>query len=267
MKKKTVILVSSLIVALVLVVLIVVQINSGVRDFPEIVKSGRLKVMTESSSLGFSASKDSVYGFQYEIIKAFADIHGLELEIGQQNNYKAAIEELVAGDYDVFANLIPANSVEKSKLLYSEPLINSRIVLVQKADSFGNAPIKEQLMLARDTIYVTANSPYVKRLKNLADEIADTIVIVEMKEMTMEKMVEMVAENKLKNTVCVEQIAINLKLKYPEINISLPLGFTQELTWATHTESPLLMQKLNEFLSEFIGSSDYWDLYRKYYEQ
>lgn len=122
-------------------------------------------------------------------------------------------------------------------------------------------------MLARDTIYVTANSPYVKRLKNLADEIADTIVIVEMKEMTMEKMVEMVAENKLKNTVCVEQIAINLKLKYPEINISLPLGFTQELTWATHTESPLLMQKLNEFLSEFIGSSDYWDLYRKYYEQ
>jgi membrane-bound lytic murein transglycosylase MltF len=56
-----------------------------------------------------------------------------------------------------------------------------------------------------------------------------------------------------------------LKLQYPNIDISLPVGFEQQQAWLVHLESPKLLEELNNFLNDFIGSSAYWKIYRKYF--
>jgi len=56
-----------------------------------------------------------------------------------------------------------------------------------------------------------------------------------------------------------------LKVKFPNIDVSLPIGFAQQQAWVVHPNSPLLLEKLNEFLDDFIGSSAYWNIYRKYF--
>lgn len=269
MKKKIIISIL-LVVSLVLLVIVLLPkdgSNKRTRDFKAILALERISVVTDNSFLGFKVSKDSVYGFQYEIMKAFAAKYELELQFSQENDFKKAMTGLLDGDYDVFADFIPMYANLKEDVLFSSPLKKSRLVLVQTTDSVGVPSVVKQYQLGGDTIYVPANSPYVRRLRNLSDEIADTIYIVELKDLSTEAMVEMVAERKIKNTICLENEAQVLKLNYSNIDISLPLGFKQQHAWAMNKKSVVLGEKINEFLDEYIESSDYWRLYRKYFKQ
>lgn len=241
--------------------------NRQIRDLPFILKSGRLAVLTHGNSMGFFVNGDSVSGFQYEIIKAFADSLGVELVVTEQNDLKSCISELQNGDYDVIANFLPITTEWKKEISFTIPIFSSHQVLVQRIsnDSSDSVKIKKQNELANDSIYISANSPFKMLLEHLSDDIADTIHILEIKNQSTEEMVRLVAAGKIKYTICDEQFAKKFKLQYPNIDVSLPIGFTQQLAWAVHPESPLLLEKLNAFLDDFIGSSDYWAIYRKYY--
>jgi membrane-bound lytic murein transglycosylase MltF len=238
-----------------------------IHDLPTILDTGRLTVLTDSSSNGFSVNGGVVSGFQYEIIKAFADTLGVELVISEQNDFKNGIDGLKSGDYDIIASFTPITTEWKKDVQFTNPIFASRQVLVQrvKSDSLQSQIVAQHLQLANDTIYIPRNSPFKMRLQNLSNEIASPIEIVEMKNMSSEQMVHLVAIGKIKSTICDELFAQKLKQKYPNIDISLPIGFIQQQAWVVHPKSTKLLEKLNEFLDDFIGSSDYWRIYRKYY--
>lgn len=236
-------------------------------DLPGILNSGRLSVLTDSSSIGFSIKGDSVSGFQYEIVKAFADSLGLELVISEKNDLKDCMDGLNSGDYDIIANFIPVTTEWKKNALFTTPFFTSREVLVQQltVGKSHSILIKKHSELANDTIYIPVNSPFKMRLIHLSNEIAEPIHILEIKNKSSEQMVRMVANGKIKLTICDEEFANRLKLKYPNIDVSLPISFSQQQAWVVHPSSPKLLKKLNEFLGDFIGSSAYWNIYRKYY--
>lgn len=243
------------------------DVRSRIHDLPSIMESGRLSVLTDSSRLGFSVKGDSVFGFQYEIVKVFADTLGLELVISEKTDLKACLKDLKSGDYDVIANFIPITTEWNKEALFTIPLLTSRQVLVQRIleDSTQSVGITNQLQLANDSVYIPLHSPFKMRMKHLSDEIADTINIFEVKNVGSEQLVRMVSQSKIKYTICDEQFARRLKHQYPNIDISIPIGFEQHLSWVVHPKSPLLLEKLNAFLDDFIGSPAYWKIYRKYY--
>jgi membrane-bound lytic murein transglycosylase MltF len=268
LKRKTQIRIFSGAVAILLVItLLIHNFKARIHDLPAIIESGRLTVLTDSSSNGFSVKGDSVSGFQYEIIKAFADSLGVELVISEQNDFKNGLDGLKSGDYDIFASLTPVTTEWKNEATFTIPIFTSRQVLVQrlKPDSAKLKQVIKHIQLANDTIYIPRNSPFKMRLQNLSNEIANPIEIIEMKNLSSEQMVHLVAIGKIKCTICDEQFAKKLKKKYPNIDISLPIGFTQQQAWVVHPQSKQLLKKLNEFLDDFIGSSAYWNIYRKYY--
>lgn len=268
MRKKTQIgLLVGGIILLVASILWIKYSEKSIDDLPQITENGRLSVLTDSSSIGFSIAGDSVKGFQYEIVKAFADSIGVELVISEQNDLKACIDGLQNGDYNLIASFIPITTQWKGELSFSNPLFTSNQVLVQqiKSDSTASIATKSHFDLANDTIVLPLHSPYKSRIEHLSDEIAENITIVEMKNVSTEQLVRMVAQGKIKHTICERNFANKLKTQYPSIDISLPIGFEQQQVWAVHPNSPLLLEKLNAFLSDFIGSSAYWQIYRKYY--
>ena len=241
--------------------------KNQIHDLPGILNSGRLSVLTDSSSIGFSIKGDSISGFQYEIVKAFADSLGLELVISEKNDLKDCMDGLNSGDYDIIASFIPVTTEWKKNVLFTIPFFTSREVLVQriKVGTSYSKLIKKHSELANDTIYIPVNSPFKMRLVHLSNEIAEPIHILEIKNKSSEQMVRMVANGKIKLTICDEEFANRLKLKYPNIDVSLPISFSQQKAWAVHLSSTKLLEKLNEFLRDFIGSSAYWNIYRKYY--
>lgn len=241
--------------------------QSKVHDLPTIMESGRLAVLTDSSRMGFSTKGDSVFGFQYEIVKAFADTLGLELVISEVNDLASCMKDLKSGNYDIIASIIPQTTEWKEEALFTKSLFTARQMLVQRlmSDSSKAKTINNHIDLANDTICVPKNSPFKMRLEHLSDEIANPIYILEIKDKSTEQMVQMVSRGQIKFTICDELFAQRLKVQYPNIDVSFPIGFEQKQAWAVHKNSPLLLEKLNSFLDDFIGSSEYWKIYRKYY--
>lgn len=235
-------------------------------DLNDVLKAGRLKVVTDSCSYGLQIKNDSIYGLQYEIIKAFADSLGVELQISVQNDMLHAITDIEKGECDIIANMMPVTSQYKKVLAFTQPIITTRLMLVQRIDNdtvkMNNA--KSQSDLGNDTIYVPANSPSISRLENLSNEIAETIHIEQVKNVTVEEMIRRVSEGKIKNTICPEQFAKKYQIQYNNLDFSLPLGFNQNYSWAVNKKSINLLRELNEFLTFFVGSADYWKIYRKY---
>lgn len=238
-----------------------------VHDLPSIKESGRLSVLTDSCRLGFSIEGDSVFGFQYEIVKAFADSLGLELEITEKSDMKECVEDLNNADYDIIANFMPITTEWKENVLFSNSFFTTHQVLVQNlnTDTTGVNIVKSHFQLANDTIHLPINSPYKMRIINLSNEIAHPIYIIEMKKLNTEQLVRQVAIGKMKYTICDDQLAKRMKLEYPNLDVSLPIGFEQQQAWVVDKKSTLLLEKLNSFLSNYIGSTDYWKAYRRYY--
>ena len=238
--------------------------DRSTRDMDKIIDSGRLRVITDNSTLGFKTDKDSVYGFQYELIKAFAVKLGLELEIAENDDLSECVDELLNGEYDIVAAFVPVTTEYMDKVLFTNPIQVDRQMLVQrKGDS--TSIITKQYELANDTIFLPKNSPYKILINNLSNQIADTIYVSELKNTIAEVAVKMVADGIITYTICPERCAKKMLELYPNLDISIPIGFQQSSSWVVPKNATQLQLKLNEFLFEFVGSSEYWEIYRKYF--
>lgn len=252
-----------LVLVLVGVVFYILSDRSS-RDLDEIVESGRIRVVTDNGSLGFTVLKDSVYGFQYELVKAFADKLGLELEIAESDDVRTNIYNLMDGEYDLFAGFIPLTTEYMGKVLFTDAVQVNRQFLVQRKDDSASI-VRNQLDLVGDTISLPKNSPYRMLIEHLSDQIADTVYAAELKNTTAELAVKMVSDSIIRYTICPERLAQKYMTLYPNLVIDLAVGYQQAIVWSVNVNSTTLQAKLNEFLNEFIGSEEYWKIYRKYY--
>ena len=231
-------------------------------------ETGKLRVATEKSRVGFALGEKTALGFNYEIVKAFAHSMDLELEISLVNNMDSAITGLHQNKYDLVACNIPNTSEMQKKVNLSVPLLNSRQMLIQRTGNDSVAPdtlVTDHRMLHNQKIYIAGGSPFRFRLENLSGEIADTIHITEVESATTEKLVKAVSEGKIKYTICDELQARKLSAQYSNIDFSVPVGFNQHFCWAVDKKSLRLLHEINEFLNDFLQSDDYWNIYRKYY--
>ena len=176
------------------------------------------------------------------------------------------IAKIKSGEYDVLANLVPITTLWGKKVSFTAPLMAARQVLIQRIpkDSTSLKLKTKQEELADDTIYISKNSPYKMIINNLSDQLAAPVYITELNE-NKEELVKMVSEGKIKQTICNEEFAQRLQYDYPNIDYSLPVGFTQQQAWVVDNRSKLLLKELDDFLDDFIGSEAYWKIYNKYY--
>lgn len=237
------------------------------RDYAEIVASGVLRAATEYNSISFYVNGDTVTGFHYELIEAFARDKGLKAEVSPVMSFDRRFEGLSDGTYDVIAYGLLATSELKDSLLLSHPIILSKQVLVQRKDSTGNDSlfIKSQLDLAGKTLHVVKGSPSLLRIRNLSNEIGDTIYVREIEKYGSEQLIALVAHGDIEYAVCDESIARAAADSLPQLDINTAIGFTQFYSWGVSKQSPVLLDSLNSWLSSFNKSDEYKQIYQKYY--
>ena len=74
------------------------------RDYAEIAESGILRAVTEYNSISFHANGDTISGFHYELLHAFAHSKGLKPEITPEMSFSQRLEGVQKGKYDILAN-------------------------------------------------------------------------------------------------------------------------------------------------------------------
>ena len=165
------------------------------RDYAAIAKEGILRVATEYNSISFYVDGDTISGFHYELIQAFARDKRLKAEITPVMSFEERLKGLSEGRYDVIAYGILATSKLKDSLLLTSPIVLNKQVLVQRKENGENDSlyIRNQLDLARRTLHVVKGSPSILRIQNLGNEIGDTIYIKEIEKYGPEQLISLVA--------------------------------------------------------------------------
>lgn len=237
------------------------------RDYDGIVREGVLRATTEYNSVSFYVDGDTISGFNYELVEAFARDHSLDVSITPEMAFDKCLEGLSSGSYDLIANGILATSELKDSLLLTTPIALSRQVLVQRkpASDEDTLYIKSLLGLAGKTVHMVKDSPYALRIRNLGDEIGDTIYIEEVERYGSEQLISLVAHGDIDYAVCEESIAMAVADSMPQIDISTAVGFTQFYSWAVSKQSPALLDTLNAWIEDFKKGAEYKRIYRKYY--
>lgn len=238
------------------------------RDYAEIIADGILRAATEYNSISFYVDGDTVSGFHYELIEAFARDKGIQAQVSPVMSFDQRLKGLAAGKYDVIAYGLLATSELKDSLLLTSPIILSKQVLVQrKATSDTDSLfIRNQLDLAGRTLHVVKGSPSILRIHNLGDEIGDTIYISEVEKYGSEQLIAMVAHGDIDYAVCDESIAQAATNSLPQLDITTDISFTQFYSWGVSKQSPVLLDSLNAWLTNFRETKEYKEIYRKYYK-
>lgn len=105
-------------------------------DLPEIRKRGKLKVITAYNANSYFIYRGQPMGYEYELVKMLADHLGLELEMIITQNMDNIPYQLNSGDGDLVAASIAVTGERVRQVQFTEPLMLTRQVLVQRATGY-----------------------------------------------------------------------------------------------------------------------------------
>ncbi len=240
----------------------------------EVLERGVLRVVTDFNSTSYFIYRGQPMGYQYEMLQELANHLGVRLEVRVNNNLEEKFAMLEKGEIDLIAVNLAVTKKRRERLAFTVPHTQTRQVLVQKkpADwqklsgiAIEDSLIRNQLDLANKTIYVQKNSSYSRRLRNLSDEIGDSINVVELDE-SDEQLIERVARGEIDYTVCDEITAQVGELYYDNIDIGTPVSFYQNLAWALNKNAIDLKQTIDSWLTDFKQTRKYALITRKYFQ-
>jgi membrane-bound lytic murein transglycosylase MltF len=242
--------------------------HTSPRDFEEIRREGVLRAATEYNTVSYHVDGDTIAGFHYSLINAFAKSLGLRAEITPVMSFDERMKGLSEGRFDLIAYSTVVTGPMRDSLLLSTPIVLNKLVLVQRkpTNDDDSTYVKSQMELGGRTIHIVKGSPEALRLRNLEYEIGDTIYIEEIEKYGPEQLIYMVSHGDIDYTVCDATIAHNEAREIKNIDTKTDVGFTQFYSWAADKGSPALMDSLNVFLKSYCKTEEYKRLYDKYYK-
>ncbi len=246
------------------------------RDLTQIKRKDTLKVLTTYSSTSYFLYRGKTMGFEYELLKRFADHLGVNLEIHVSKNIDSLLYQLNQGYADLVAHGITVTLNRKEKVDFTDYLYLTHQVLVQRKpdnwrrigwSTLQNSLVHDVIELVGDTVSVRANSSYFDRLQHLSQEIGGPIYIdTLMGNLSTDKIIKMVVDKKIKYTIADNNIAKINASYYPVLDIRVPVSFSQRIAWAVRSNSPELKDSLNAWLGQMKKKTEYYVIYNKYFE-
>ncbi len=243
------------------------QADSDYRERDKIV------AITDYNSTNYFVYRGQLMGYQYELLQELADHLGKRLEVIVDNNLNEKFDKLFRGDVDLIAANLTITSDRKKVADFTVPHGQTRQVLVQrKPENWDQLRkrdvekllIRNQLDLAGKVIHVQKHSAYAERIKNLAEEIGDTIFIETMNKET-EELIDMVSRGEIDYTICDENLAKLNESYYGNLDIRTPVSFPQHFAWAVTKGNDQLLSDINKWFDNYKTTTRYRVIYNKYY--
>lgn len=238
-----------------------------VPDFQRIKEKGELTVITLNSSTSYFLYKDESMGYDYDLAKQFCDYYGLKLNVKVAENSTKLLEMLENGEGDLVAAAFPVQNDLKDSVIYCGLEQVSHQVLIQRTEK-RDSMITDVTQLLGKEVYVKLDTKYYQRLQNLNNELGDGIILkdVDKDTITVEDLIEMVAQKEIDYTVADEYIAKLNKTYYRNIDISLAVSFEQRLSWIVRKDSPQLADSLDVWFTQNAPKPAYKGITKKYFE-
>lgn len=240
----------------------------------KIKKRGTLIAVMDYNSTNYFIYRGEPMGYQYDLLKLLAEHLGVKLQVEVENDLDKNFEMLQKGECDIIGVNLTVTK-ERSKVIdFTYPHSQTRQILVQRRPEnwkrlsehdLEDELLRNQLDLAGKVVYVQKGSSYAQRMKNLSDEIGDSIKLVEQTDKEVEELIELVANGEIEYTVADENVALVNKMYYPILDVQTAVSFPQNLAWGVRKGDDLLKNEINHWLKDFKKSTEYALIYNKYF--
>ncbi|MCH5241083.1 MAG: transporter substrate-binding domain-containing protein [Muribaculaceae bacterium] len=213
---------------------------------------------------GYYIYGDTLSGINLSVARQFSEETGTPIKTWNIADPAEGMAKLESGAFDIVASL-PLDNYIKNRFNVSESVFLDRLVLVQLVDSVTNEkPVSSSLDLNGKTVYVTAGSSALQRMKNLAEEIGGNIKIEEVPEHSDELLTLKIANGTLPLAVVNEKVAKKIAESYPNLNYDTSVSFTQFQVWVFNPTDSLLSQKFNKWFDGYRNTDTYRSILNNY---
>jgi membrane-bound lytic murein transglycosylase F len=247
-----------------------------IRDWDQIQKDSTLTILAENSPASYFVYKGKNMGYEYDLIKEFADDHNLRLKVTMVNNLDDMIHYLDSGVGDLIACNLSINEERKKLLTFTNPHLYTYQVLVQRKPANYKKLSKQALQdslisdvsgLQNKTIHVWKNSTYYTQLMKLNTIFGLNMNIIGTEgDMVSGELIRMVSEGEIDYTVTEENVAkIELK-NYANLDIKVHVSDKDSIGFGLRKTSPELKKKFDAWLKAKENESTIAEVNRTYFD-
>ncbi len=229
---------------------------AGPRNWEEIRASGTLRMLTLSSPSTWYLWRGEQLGFEYELMRLFADEHDLDVSVRVARDHEELAAELLAGGGDVIAAGWAETPARRERgLLFTAPYLQVRETFVTRDE-----PINMVADLAGRTVTVPPATSYVDTLAGL-----DGDFTVEERNLPSDLILEEIAAGTADVTLIDSHRAQIGSTLDDRLRLGLALEPPRNLVWAVAPGRVELKRALDLFLKRSARSYDANVLKNKYF--
>ncbi|GAA3941601.1 transporter substrate-binding domain-containing protein [Litoribacillus peritrichatus] len=237
---------------------------SHLGDWPEIVKRRTLTMITRNSSDSYFMWRGELMGYEYDLVKRFAEDHKLYLDVVVADK-EDMIDLLLAGEGDLVASSQAklesrrARGVEFTETynVVDEVLVGRKGLGIEGADQ-----------LSGHTVMVEAGSSYLKRLNTLKEEGADFKIVFPEDYVVDDEtdIMGLVADGVVDFTVVDDHLAARELLDQPGLVAYFSVAAEVGHGWVVRKENTQLLAKLNAYIKSHFRGLYFNVTWQKYFD-
>ncbi|KPJ76593.1 MAG: hypothetical protein AMJ54_11055 [Deltaproteobacteria bacterium SG8_13] len=215
-------------------------------DLEAIQARGSLRVITRNSGTCYYEGPHRPEGFEYDLVKAFADHLGLALDLVIIDSEPDMVAELLRGD----ADLIAANFLVKEDLrryLGYGP-VYGQIAQLMVGRRGGPRP-DSIAALAGQPVWIMAGAFHEKLLNELKKHHPD-LTWMALSDYESEELLEMVETGAIPLTIADSNIMALNRRFYPELDVLFAIAEGQSLAWVLHPRNTQLRTAVDRWFAD-----------------
>jgi len=245
--------------------------NPAKDAFLKIRERGYMVALTDKNSLDYFIYRGEPMGFQLSLLRSFAEYLDVPLKIIATNDISKLYYYLDMNIGDVIACNLPVTGEGKRIVHFSESLLETRLVLVQRKPTTNKKTkitkmIKSPSDFSGDTLYLQHNLFERPLLARFLRRAGRNLTVIEETQKNAEQLIGMVAEGKIDYTICEENVAMMVKRAYPDINAEYHISGFHDYGWVVIHSSDTLLMKINEWITDIKKTKELKQTYITYFD-
>ncbi len=236
--------------------------KTEISSIKKIKKKGKLSVITMNNIHGYYIYRGMPMGFEYDLVKAFADEIGVRLEVKVVKDYDAMIPALIAGEGDIIAAGMTKTQNRQKRVRFCKSYMDIRYNLITNR---SRPKIRNIEDLDGKTIFVGAELQNEDNLLSFLYKDADFRIKI-LNDTQTSGLIKRVAEGVLDITVANSNIALLNRKYYPQSVISIPVSDKICMAWAVNRGENDLAETIDSFFAEIKQNGRFNRIYNQYFE-
>ncbi|KRW59297.1 membrane-bound lytic murein transglycosylase MltF [Pseudomonas sp. TTU2014-080ASC] len=226
-------------------------------------EEGVLRVITRNSPSTYFQDRNGETGFEYELVKRFADDLGVELKIESADNLDDIFSSLnrEKGADLATAGLV-ASPARLGKARFSLPYMEVTPQIIyrqgQRRPTRPEDLISKRIMVLKGSVHAEQLANLKLQFPELNYEESSAVEVVDLLRMVDEGQIDLTLINS-------NELAMN-QVYFPNVRVAFDLGDALNLAWATAPgEDTSLLDEMNAFIERAIANGSLQRLKDRYY--